>query len=255
VLDTTFQLYKASVMPVLPLCILLAIATTPPSIYMLMQGGAASATDPMAMLSAMFSLTYLLIYLVSVAATLWAMGAIYLRMGAIGADGDLANGAALQMSLGRVPHLFAAAILFAIALVIGLALLIVPGLILMVSLLLCFNLVMQENKGPVDALTGSHKLVWGNWWRTAAVLTVGFIIVLVLYVVVGMIVGVLMPLFGATVDDVLVTSMLTNLVVGALLSLLLTPFYAAMVIALYWDLKLRKEGGDLAARVGALKPA
>ena len=33
------------------------------------------------------------------------------------------------------------------------------------------------------------------------------------------------------------------------------PFFSAMLIAVYWDLKLRKEGGDLAARVGALNAA
>ena len=44
-------------------------------------------------------------------------------------------------------------------------------------------------------------------------------------------------------------------VVGILGTLVVTPFYAAMIMALYWDLKLRKEGGDLAARVGALGTA
>jgi hypothetical protein len=34
-----------------------------------------------------------------------------------------------------------------------------------------------------------------------------------------------------------------------------TPFSTAVMIALYWDLKLRKEGGDLAARVNALSAA
>ena len=45
-----------------------------------------------------------------------------------------------------------------------------------------------------------------------------------------------------------------RLIVG-LMSLLLTPFYISLGIAIYWDLKLRKDGGDLAARVGALNPA
>ena len=41
----------------------------------------------------------------------------------------------------------------------------------------------------------------------------------------------------------------------SLSNLLVMPFYVAMLIAVYWDLKLRKEGGDLAARVGALSAA
>ena len=254
VLDTTFQLYKASVVPSLPLCVLLAVATAPPSIYMLVHGGF-DTTDPFAMLAAMQSVNYWLTYLVSVIGTLWAMGALYLKIAAIGAGEDLGTAPALQQSIRRVPHLFGTSILFFIALAAGLLLLLVPGLILMVSLMLCFNLVMFEEKGPIDALTGSHRLVWGNWWRTAAILTVGFIIVLVLYVVVGIVIGAIMPLVGMSAEDLLVTTLVTNLVVSMLASLLLTPFYLSLVIAVYWDLKLRKEGGDLASRVGALGTA
>jgi hypothetical protein len=35
----------------------------------------------------------------------------------------------------------------------------------------------------------------------------------------------------------------------------MAPFYIGLFLAIYWDLKLRKEGGDLAARVGSLNPA
>ena len=45
------------------------------------------------------------------------------------------------------------------------------------------------------------------------------------------------------------------LLIVVFMSLLLTPFYISLGIAIYWDLKLRKDGGDLAARVGALNPA
>jgi hypothetical protein len=36
---------------------------------------------------------------------------------------------------------------------------------------------------------------------------------------------------------------------------LLMPFITSVMIALYWDLKLRKEGADLVARVNALNLA
>ena len=49
--------------------------------------------------------------------------------------------------------------------------------------------------------------------------------------------------------------MVSALLIFVLLSLLITPFYISLAIAIYWDLKLRKDGGDLAARVGALNPA
>jgi hypothetical protein len=144
-------------------------------------------------------------------------------------------------------------VLLVLAIGIGCVLLLIPGLILMVSLMLSWNLAVLEKKGPVAALTGSHNLVWGNWWRTAAILTVGFIIVFVLYMAAGLVMGVVAGVLGH--NDPLFATMVSGLLVGVLMSLVVTPFYVAMMIAIYWDLKLRKEGGDLAARVGALGTA
>ena len=64
-------------------------------------------------------------------------------------------------------------------------LLIIPGIILMVSLLLCYPTALFDNKGPVSALSESHRLVWGNWWRTFVMLSVGVIILMVIYLVVA----------------------------------------------------------------------
>jgi hypothetical protein len=60
---------------------------------------------------------------------------------------------------------------------------------------------------------------------------------------------------GAGAENVLLISLISGLLIGVLMSLLLTPFYISLAVAIYWDLKLRKDGGDLAARVGALNPA
>src|SRR5215208_7196687 len=110
VLDTTFQLYKASIVKMIPLSLLGVIAGSPSSIYVFTRGGVGNPADPFAMLSMMRGSGY------------WLA-----------------------------------------ALAVGTVLLIVPCLILMVSLALCFNTALFENKGPVDALTESHRLVWGNW--------------------------------------------------------------------------------------------
>jgi hypothetical protein len=127
--------------------------------------------------------------------------------------------------------------------------------ILSVSLMLATNFVVFEGKGPIDALTGSHKLVWGNWWRSAAILTVGFILVIVIYLAVGLVIGVVSPFIGLGLDDVVMYSLVSGMLIGVLMNVLVMPFFTALLIALYWDLKLRKEGGDLAARVGALNAA
>ncbi len=258
VLDTTFQLYKASVVKLIPLSLLMVIASSPSTIYMFTQGGVGDPADPFAMLGMMRSPGYWLAVLAGMLGSLWMMSAAYLKIGAIGAGGDLGLGTALQQAVARLPVVLLMMILFMIAVTIGYILLLVPGMILTVSLALCFNPALFENKGPLDSLTESHRLVWGNWWRTTAILTVGFIVLIVIYLLAGLIIGVFTPLLvlgGDGNENLLLISMVSGLLIGVLVSLLVTPFYISLAISTYWDLKLRKDGGDLAARVGALNPA
>jgi hypothetical protein len=242
VLDTTFQLYKASVVKLIPLSLLAAVAASPPTIYMFVKGGG-NLADPYAMLNMFGSPGYWLAFLASWIGSLWMMSTAYLKVGAIGAGSDLGLGAALQKALTRLPAILLMTILFSIALMLGFMLLIIPCFILMVSLALCFTTALFEDKGPVSALSESHRLVWGNWWRTTAV---------------SLVLGVLTPLLvlgGGDAGTVLLITMISSLLLGVLVSLLVTPLYIALLLAIYWDLKLRKDGDDLAARVGALNPA
>jgi hypothetical protein len=258
VLDTTFQLFKASVVRLIPLSLLMVVAGSPSSIYILTQGASSNPADPFGMLGMMSRPGYWLSALAGMLGTVWMMSAAYLKIGAIGAGGDLGLGPALQKAVTRLPSVALMMILFGFAVGIGMVLLIVPGLILMVSLALCFNPALFEDKGPFESLSESHRLVWGNWWRTAAILTVGFIVLIVIYMLAGLIIGVVMPLAvlgGAAGENFLMTSMISGMLIGTLVSLLVTPFYISLAIATYWDLKLRKDGADLAARVGALNPA
>ena len=253
VLDSAFQLYKASVFKVWPTCLLVALVAALPSIYILM-GGAASG-DPLAALAVMSDPLYWVVYCVTMVLTMWLWAALYVQQGGIGAGQDPGVGPSLKAAVGRTLPLLLMTIVFMIALTIGLVLLIIPGLILMVSLMLGANLLIFEGKGPVSSLQGSHQLVWGNWWRTAAILTVGFIILMVIYVLVGMIVGLLIPIVGVDDADFFIAVQLSTLLNTSLMTFLIMPFYVALLIAVYWDLKLRKEGGDLAARVAALGAA
>jgi hypothetical protein len=259
VLDTTFQLYKASVVKMIPLSLLMVIAGSPQSIYMFMRGAAGgNPADPLAMLAMMQGGGYWLAACVGIIGSMWMLSAAYLKIHAIGTGGDLGVGTAVTQALTRLPAVLLMVILFGIALTIGLILLVIPGLILMVSLGLCFATALFGGKGPVDALTESHRLVWGNWWRTFAILSVGVVIIFVIYMIAALIIGLIVPVLifgGGGTENVLLISLVSGLLIGVLMSLLLTPFYISLAIAIYWDLKLRKDGGDLAARVGALNPA
>lgn len=261
VLDTTFQLYKASLVKMIPLSLLMVIAGSPQSIYMFVRGGAGgNPADPFAMLAMMQGGGYWLAACVGIIGSMWMLSAGYLKIHAIGTGGDLGIGSAVAQALTRLPAVLLMVILFGIALTIGLILLVIPGLILMVSLGLCFNTALFGDKGPVAALSESHRLVWGNWWRTFAILSVGVVIIFVIYMIAALVIGLIVPVLifgggGGGTENVLLVSLISGLLIGVLMSLLLTPFYISLAIAIYWDLKLRKDGGDLAARVGALNPA
>jgi hypothetical protein len=58
VLDTTFQLYKASIVKMIGLSVLMSLAESPSSIYLFTQGGAATSTNPYAVLELMSSGTF-----------------------------------------------------------------------------------------------------------------------------------------------------------------------------------------------------
>ncbi|HEY0940215.1 MAG TPA: hypothetical protein VGE08_08975 [Steroidobacter sp.] len=258
VLDTAFQLYKASFAFVWPISLLLAIVGMPPTLYWMFSGaqlpetggvsvsiGAGLGFDPGDPLGS-------IIGLISGILTMWTMSALYLKQRAVGVDESLSIGDALKRALQRLPALVGASILFVLAVVIGLVLLLLPGLILMVSLMMYMALLLFENKGAVESLTGSHKLVWGNWWRSTAILTVALILVIVIFIALGVVAAIVAPFAGLIMEDIV---MVGELVFNAVFNVLLMPFFTAVMIALYWDLKLRKEGGDLAARVNALNAA
>jgi hypothetical protein len=256
VLDVSFQLYKASLGSVWPICLLLVLGSGGPSLYLLMQGATITPNpdNPMAALAIFSDPKYWLANLISIVVSMWVTGAMYLKLQSIAGDAELGLGSALQASLGRLPTQLGALVLYSIGVGAGLLLLLVPGLILMVSLMLCWIIAVVEGKGPLESLTGSHRLIWGNWWRTTAILTVGFIILIVLYIAVAMVVGMAIPFVGLG-DDPLMIGFVSGLIVSGFIYLLVTPYYIALLLSIYWDLKLRREGGDLAARVGALGAA
>lgn len=255
VLDTAFQLYKSTLAVVWPIALLMTVLSLAPLAYLVATGipafdpAATTVPDP-----SIFT-NILLAVLISLIPSTWGMGAILLKQEAIGAGGDLATGSAFQIALQRLPVLIVALILYMLAITVGYVLLIVPGLILTLSLMLYMSLALFEHKGPVDSLVGSHKLVWGNWWRTAAIFTLTGILMMVIYFALAFVLGLISPFAAMALGNGLLVGMAVQLLTQAALNVLVMPFTCAVFISIYWDLKLRKQGGDLAARVNALSAA
>ncbi|GFE79554.1 hypothetical protein GCM10011487_15540 [Steroidobacter agaridevorans] len=254
VLDTAFQLYKSSLGVIWPIALLVTVLSLAPFVYLVLTG--VPVFDPTATAVDLSVIGNIMIaVLISLIPSTWGMSAMFLKQEAIGSGGDLSTGAAFQTALQRLPTMIVALVLYMLALTVGFVLLIVPCVILALSLVMYMSLALFEHKGPVDALLGSHKLVWGNWWRTAAIFTLTGILMMVLYLALAFVLGLISPFAAMALGNSLVVVMAVQLISQAAINVLVMPFTCAVFIATYWDLKLRKQGGDLAARVNALSAA
>jgi hypothetical protein len=174
--------------------------------------------------------------------------------------GQPAKSAGEYVSFGARKFLPAllALILYVLAMFVGLILLVVPGLILMVSLMLAIYSVIIEDMGGYAAIKRSHQLVWGNWWKTAIVITVAFLIYLAAFMALaGLGLALAWGMGLTTIQDPAQLGgvyLVGYLVINGLVSMLLGPLLIAVTLALFNDLRLRKGGSDLAARIGALPP-
>lgn len=127
----------------------------------------------------------------------------------------------------------------------------IPMLYLMGRLLLFAVALFVDRKGPKSALTTSWQLTKGHWWRSMAIIGVGTAIIMVLFIAIALLNDVLAFIthFGRSYR------LFAFPLVLAVLYTFMYPMGPALFVAMYNDFKLRREGGDLAARVGALNSA
>ena len=99
------------------------------------------------------------------------------------------------------------------------------------------------------ALGRSFDLVKGRWWQVFWTIVLSTIITSIAGFGIGLVLG---PLTGETSS--LTAAVLVDAVVRSITAILTTPFSAAVIGILYFDLRVRKEGLDLqllAERIGS----
>jgi hypothetical protein len=238
VLDDGFRLFRASLPKVVVLTFFAILAGQLPN---LMISGFGSV--PAMSLALVGSL--LLSMLISALFYAAAIG----RMNAVVQQRDMPLAAALSFGLGRMLPLFAFSVLYALILIVGSLLLLVPGIIFGVSLMFGAFVVLLEGRGPLASLKISHNLVWGNWWRTLVIVSVGVIVMMTAYLLVIFVAGFAIA-FGDNSDPTFLVRFL-ELVLLPLLGAVVAPLLYALTLATYYDLKLRRSGADLEQRLGA----
>lgn len=238
VLDSGFRLYKASLGRTFALALVAALVFAP----MNPLGLRIDTVDPMVLIVGIS---------VGIVATLILYGAIIARIAAVANGGEIATGAALGIGLRRCLALFISCLAYSLAMVGGLVLLIIPGIYLMVSLAFGVFAVVADRKGPLESLSYSYRTVRGHWWRTAGLFTIIGIMLLAFTVLVALFTTLPMFMNPQAAFDPAAVSWYIDYILSPLLSGVFTPLWCALFMAAFFDLKLRHEGGDLAARIAA----
>lgn len=240
VLDSGFKLFVKAFAGVFPLSLAAALVLAVPNIANVITGSAEQVESPVPAATIMVLLLVVLpIYMILIAAVVYRLGAVA-GMHVASAGQAVARGARCVLSL------IGAAILYFLAMAGGLILLIIPGIILSLSLSFGFFAIVLDGERALAALKRSHRLVWGNWWRTLTVVSVPVVIVMILYIGLFTFLGVSIVMSeGQASSDVLITVNLVEAAIGGITA----PLIYSIMIAQYHDLKLRKEGHDLAARL------
>lgn len=151
--------------------------------------------------------------------------------------------ASVAYALRRVHSLIWLVVLYYVLVGVGFVLCIVPGVFLGVAWVVAIPALLTEGIRGRKALGRSFRLVRGRWWPSfglaaVALIFAGFISYAVQFLF-------LVPLFTDAGENAPV-ALTMNALASITSSALSTPLIAAFATVLYFDLRVRKEGFDLA---------
>ena len=246
VLDSGIKLYIRGLGKVLPISLVIALLGMVPN-YVQTNPGLIQQSDPATL--GVYAIGYIVILVLLGIVVYGAMIKVY---GDLGAGASPSIGGALNRGASKLFPILIAGILYFLAVSIGSILLIIPGIILMLSMYLFSTAIILDNKGIVESLKYSHSLVWGNWWRTATIFSVPVVIIIGLYVLLGIVVGMVMASMAASAGSFNpgnFSQFIWFFLAEAVINAVVYPLFYAMAVVVYHDLKARKGGGDLEARL------
>ena len=214
VLDDAIRLYRRSFSGLWPLTLAAAALIAIPGVFLGIQMAHVRALGPQAALAMMKLPGYWLSYAVMSLVYLVIHGALLSALNRFATRGELSIEDALGVGVRRLPSMVAVGFLLFLCIMVGV----------------------------------SRRLIKGHWWRSVTIVTVGIVIVSVFSLLAGVVNGVVVAVFR--VDPIAV--FVVQPVIGAVINVFMLSLLPSVLLCMYYDLKLRNEGQDLAARVGAL---
>ncbi|MGZ6954143.1 MAG: hypothetical protein ACXVJX_18790 [Acidimicrobiia bacterium] len=161
----------------------------------------------------------------------------------------------LRFALERLGSIIWVSLLAGISAILGLVLCVLPGVYLWVAFSVSVPALLIENDKGTKALSRSRVLVRGRWWPTFGTFVVVYLLQFVISAGLSIVVG------GGTIASGRITGatsarILSGLVTGGI-TVMMTPLLAAVATIIYFDLRVRKEGFDvalMAQRLGVPPP-
>lgn len=111
---------------------------------------------------------------------------------------------------------------------------------------------LLTDRGPLASMSYSWQLTKGSFWRLSAIYAVGMVLMIVFYLV-SLVIGGFVGVLFAHGDVAMIVAL--SAVLMALLGALVIPFYSALVLAVFGDVLVRRQGVDLEQRISAQAPS
>ena len=186
--------------------------------------------------NAILDLTSLIVSVLTTAACVKAVSDIYLGQ-------PTGIGSSLRFAGRRVGSLLWLEIVTVLGLALAFCALLIPGIWLYAAWSVAVPALLIEGRSAFSALRRSVRLVRGRWWSVAGVRLIASVM---LFVLAGAIEGLLVGVFlTAGTGSVVMTVTVVSLA-AAVSAVLTRPFLAAVTTILYYDLRVRHEGYDVA---------
>jgi hypothetical protein len=266
VLDAGFRIFKLSLVPCLLFGAVAMIAGQLPNIYSLARGesfGGYLRGDPLSLILAVLGIVV----------AFYFSGVVLIRQREIAQGSRRPIRAELAEGLRRMPSLLLVAI-------VGLALIaVVPALLflservtpggqmplmilamvlaapvmwLVPGLSMAVAVAVLTPSGPFASLKHGIWLAYGGWWRTMLTFMVWAVLLVVLNLVAVILLMLSLQVFGAS--DVITLSAATPVAFVALRAIGV-PFFVAILLAVYGERIVRKQGVDLERRLAGVARA
>lgn len=161
----------------------------------------------------------------------------------------------LRFAFGRLGSIVWVALLVGVLELIGLFICVIPGVYLWAAFAVAMPVLLIENAKGSRALSRSRLLVSGRWWPTFGTL-------LVVWLLASFLRGISSALLtgGFVLSSGVNTSTAATAlsgVISGIVTIVFAPLTAAVITIIYFDLRIRKEGFDvalMAQRLGTPPP-